>query len=67
MLIYWANDVYSITIFGHKFVQFFPEWFYKTFNISYRLAEGMAFHFLFMWLFALNGFLYVLYTLLSGE
>jgi len=27
----------------------------------------MAFHFLFMWFFALNGFFYVLYTLISGE
>jgi thiosulfate reductase cytochrome b subunit len=27
----------------------------------------MAFHFLFMWFFALNGLFYVLYTILSGE
>jgi thiosulfate reductase cytochrome b subunit len=46
---------------------FFPEWFYKLFNIPYRLAEGMAFHFLFMWFFIINGVLYVLYTLISGE
>ena len=32
-----------------------------------RLAEGMAYHFLFMWIFAINGVLYVVYTLLSGE
>ena len=35
--------------------------------MDHRLADGMAMHFLFMWLFALNGFLYVGYTILSGE
>ncbi|KAA2238423.1 thiosulfate reductase [Chitinophaga agrisoli] len=67
MLIYWANDVYTITIFGHTLLRFFPDWFYQLFNIPQRLAEGMAFHFLFMWLFMLNGFFYVLYTIFSGE
>ena len=67
MLIYWANDVYTVTLFGHTFVRFFPEWFYKTLNIPQRLAEGMAFHFLFMWFFTLNGILYILYTIFSGE
>lgn len=67
MLIYWANDVYEFTIFGHTFFKFFPAWFNKVLNIPFRLAEGMAFHFLFMWFFAINGFLYVLYTAISGE
>jgi thiosulfate reductase cytochrome b subunit len=66
MLIYWANDEYSITLFGHTFVRFFPDWFYNLLHIPQRLAEGMAFHFLFMWFFALNGFFYVLYTIISG-
>jgi thiosulfate reductase cytochrome b subunit len=67
LLIYWANDEYSITLFGHKYFQFFPNGFYKALNIPKRLAEGMAFHFLFMWFFFLNGILYVLYTIFSGE
>lgn len=66
LLIYWANGVYSITIFGHTFVKFFPISFYNFFNLRRRLAEGMAFHFLFMWFFALNGFIYILYTVISG-
>ncbi|NIJ52875.1 cytochrome b/b6 domain-containing protein [Dyadobacter arcticus] len=66
LLIYWAHGVYSITLFGHTFVKFFPDWFYQFFNLRRRLAEGMAFHFLFMWFFAVNGFLYVLYTIISG-
>ncbi|MEN0053280.1 MAG: cytochrome b/b6 domain-containing protein [Mucilaginibacter sp.] len=67
MLIYWANDEYKITLFGHTYFMFFPQWFYNQLHIPHRLAEGMAFHFLFMWFFVLNGILYVLYTIISGE
>ncbi|MBE9461721.1 cytochrome b/b6 domain-containing protein [Dyadobacter subterraneus] len=67
MLIYWANDAYSVTIFGYTFYHFFPDSVFTFFHIPYRLAEGMAFHFLFMWFFTLNGIFYVLYTLFSGE
>jgi thiosulfate reductase cytochrome b subunit len=67
MLIYWANDEYSITLFGRTYLHFFPDWYYRLLHIPSRLAEGMAFHFLFMWFFTLNGFFYVLYTMISGE
>jgi len=67
LLIYWANDVYKIKIGQTILVKFFPEWFYKWLHIPYRLSEGMAFHFVFMWLFMINGILYVIYTLVSGE
>jgi thiosulfate reductase cytochrome b subunit len=67
MIIYWANDEYAITLFGHTYVRFFPEWYYNLFHFSGRLAEGMAFHFFFMWFFTLNGLFYVTYTFLSGE
>jgi thiosulfate reductase cytochrome b subunit len=67
MLIYWANDVYELKIFNHSLIKFFPEGFYKFFHIPHRLAEGMAFHFAFMWIFFINGLLYVSYTLVSGE
>ncbi|GAB2699214.1 cytochrome b/b6 domain-containing protein [Mucilaginibacter koreensis] len=67
LLIYWASDTYKITLFGHTYFHFFPESFYKRFSIGHRLAEGMAFHFFFMWLFFVNGVLYVLYTLFSGQ
>lgn len=62
LLIYWANDVYHIGPW-----HLFPEWFYTKFYIDQRLAEGMAWHFFFMWFFAINGLLYILYTALSGE
>lgn len=66
MLIYWANDVYKIRLGNHT-LKFFPDSFYKALHIPYRLAEGMSLHFVFMWLFAINGFIYVLYLIFSGE
>lgn len=67
LLIYWANGVYAIRLGGRTLVTFFPSWFYEALHIPHRLAEGMAWHFAFMWLFAINGVLYVGYTFLSGE
>ncbi len=67
ILIYWANDVYEISIGKTVLVKFFPESFYQTFHITHRLSEGMAFHFVFMWLFMINGLLYVMYTIVTGE
>jgi thiosulfate reductase cytochrome b subunit len=67
LLIYWANDVYAIRLGGLTIIRFFPAWFYVMMHLDHRLAEGMAWHFTFMWLFAVNGLLYVGYTLWSGE
>jgi thiosulfate reductase cytochrome b subunit len=67
LLIYWANDVYAIRLGGITFLKFFPDWFYRTLQLDHRLAEGMAWHFTFIWFFAINGVIYVVYTLLSGE
>lgn len=67
LLIYWANPVYSLRIFGYEFFHFFPAWFNDFLSIPYRLAEGLQLHFFFMWLFTLNGVAYVIYTFASGE
>jgi thiosulfate reductase cytochrome b subunit len=67
LLIYWANDVYRVGFGDVTLFKFFPDAFYSALNLKYRLAEGMAWHFFIMWLFALNGLLYVGYTLFSGE
>ena len=67
LLIYWANDVYTLGLGGVTLFHFFPAWFYRVFGLEHGLAVGMAYHFTFMWLFALNGLVYVLYTFLSGE
>lgn len=67
LLIYWAYHPYKIQIGDVVLVNFFPDSFFLALKLRRRLAEGMAWHFVFMWLFALNGVLYVLYTLISGE
>ncbi|MDB5282128.1 MAG: thiosulfate reductase [Bacteroidota bacterium] len=67
LLIYWANDVYRLGWGDTTVMKFFPDSFYKALSLSFGLAKGMAFHFVFMWLFTLNGVLYVLYTIISGE
>ena len=61
-LIYWAFSAYSVGP-----VHLFPAWVYGTLHMDHRLAEGMALHFFMMWLFVVNGVLYVAYTLISGE
>lgn len=67
LLIYWANDVYRIGWGSKTILKFFPDSFNKALNIPFRLAEGMSLHFIFMWLFIINGILYVLYLLFSKE
>lgn len=67
MLVYWANPVYRISIFGYELFKFFPTWFNDFFGIPFRLAEGLQLHFFFMWPFAVNGVIYVIYTIVSGE
>lgn len=57
LLIYWANDAY----WPHL-----PAEFYDKLGISSRLAEGMAYHFAFMWVFAINCLIYLVYILYSG-
>lgn len=67
LLIYWSNDVYRIGLGSVTVFSFFPAALYRLLHVDHRLAEGMALHFLFMWFFAVNGFIYVLYSIVSGE
>jgi thiosulfate reductase cytochrome b subunit len=67
LLIYWANDAYDLGVGGVTLFHFFPGWFFRALNLEYGLAVGMAYHFAFAWFFALNGIVYVLYTIFSGE
>ena len=67
LLIYWAYDPYEITVGGRTLVHFFPDGFYEALGLTRQLARGMAYHFVFGWLFFVNGILYVLYTAVSGE
>ena len=65
--IYWANDVYRVGLGSFTLFHFFPEGYYRAFGFRHELAKGMAWHFFFMWFFAINGVVYVAYTLFSGE
>lgn len=65
--IYWANDVYRLGWGKTTLLKFFPQSFYEAFHLDHKLAQGMSWHFVLMWVFFLNGLLYVLYTAFSGE
>jgi thiosulfate reductase cytochrome b subunit len=67
LLIYWAYHPYKITVGNVVLIQFFPDWFFKALHVPFRLAEGMSWHFVFQWVFIINGLLYVGYTAFSGE
>lgn len=67
ILIYWANSVYGVRLFGYELFKFFPAWFYDALSIPFRLGEGLQLHFFFMWFFAVNGVVYLIYTIVSGE
>jgi thiosulfate reductase cytochrome b subunit len=67
LMIYWANPVYSIRIGDRELFHFFPKPVFTALDLPFHLAKGMAIHFFVMWLFVLNGLLYVAYLTLSGE
>jgi len=76
LLIYWNDSdnayqhphaVYRIGVGSLTLVRMFPPWFWKAINAPYHVTEGLGYHFFFMWIFAVNGVLYVTYLLISGE
>jgi thiosulfate reductase cytochrome b subunit len=76
LLIYWNDSdnayqhphaVYRVGAGSLTVVRLFPPWFWNAINAPYRVTEGLGYHFFFMWLFAINGILYVSYLLISGE
>jgi thiosulfate reductase cytochrome b subunit len=76
LLIYWNDSdnayqhphrVYRIGIGHFTLLRFFPDWFYRLLHVPYHVTQGLGYHFFFMWIFAINGLLWVLYTIFSGE
>ncbi len=65
--IYWANDVYRLGWGSTTLLKFFPDSFNQALGLSHKLGQGMSWHFVLMWVFFINGLLYVLYTIFSGE
>jgi thiosulfate reductase cytochrome b subunit len=66
-MIYWAYDPYRVGFSRFTLFHFFPDWFYNSTHVIHKLALGMAIHFAFAWLFAINGIAYLIYTVVSGE
>jgi thiosulfate reductase cytochrome b subunit len=68
LMIYWANPVFRVGAGKHTLVKMtVAEKTWEKTHMAFRLAEGLSLHFFFMWFFAINGILYVLYTIFSGE
>jgi thiosulfate reductase cytochrome b subunit len=76
LLIYWNDSdnaykhphaVYRVGVGTFTLVRFFPHWFWKAMDAPYHVTQGLGYHFFFMWIFAINGILYVLFTIFSGE
>ena len=76
LLIYWADSipyvgdlgkVYRIGWGSHTLVRLFPAGFWTAIDGQYKLTTGLGYHFFFMWIFAINGVIYVLYLAISGE
>ena len=75
LLIYWADSdaanlhphsPYRIGFGSWTLFRFLPDGFYAKLGMPFRLAEGMGWHFCFMWFFMVNGVAYVIYTIVSG-
>ena len=76
LLIYWNDSdnaylhphrVYRIGLGNITLFRFFPDWFYRFLHVPYHVTQGLGYHFFFMWIFCLNGLVWVIYTAVSGE
>jgi thiosulfate reductase cytochrome b subunit len=76
LLVYWGDSdnayqhphrVYRIGIGAWTLFRFFPEWVYRWLNAPYQITAGLGWHLVFMWIFAINGLVYVTYLAVSGN
>lgn len=67
MMIYAANRAHRIGWGDFTLVHLFPADLLEKLGLRYRLAEGIAWHFLAAWPFVVTGVAYVSYLALSGE
>jgi thiosulfate reductase cytochrome b subunit len=69
--IYWADlrDPYGfgVGLIGWHWFDFLPDFVNSSLGLERKLARGMAYHFTFGWLFALNGLIYGIYLWRSRE
>ena len=55
LLIYWANAIYGVKIFGYEVSHFVPVWFIDFFGISQQQVEGLQLHFFPVWFYDFFG------------
>ncbi|RYG38458.1 thiosulfate reductase [bacterium] len=82
LMILWSNSVFTFAgrpILSQEFLEHPLAWYDNLlghlgrkpgdapYTLSFRLAEGMWWHFAIAWLFGVNGALYAAYLLRSGE
>lgn len=67
LLLYVENNNFRLGLGPITVFHFFPQGFYTALHLRDRNDEGLAYHFLLMWPFAVAGVLYTLYNSISGE
>ena len=67
LLLYVENNNFRLGLGPVTLFHFFPQGFYTALHLRERNNEGLAYHLLFMWPFAVAGVLYTLYNSISGQ
>jgi len=67
LLLYVENNNFRLGLGSVTLFHFFPQGFYTALHLRDRNNEGLAYHLLFMWPFAVAGVLYTLYNSISGQ
>ena len=61
------HSVYRIGFGSWTLLQIFPEPVWNALHIPWHVTQGIGDHFFYMWIFAANGIVYVLFLAFSGE
>ncbi len=67
LLLYVENNNFRLGLGPVTLFHFFPQGFYTALHLRDRNNEGLAWHLLFMWPFAVAGVLYVVYTTVTDQ
>ena len=67
LLLYVENNNFRLGLGSLTLFHFFPQGFYTALHLRDRNNEGLAWHLLFMWPFAVAGALYVVYTTATNQ
>ena len=67
LLLYVGNNNFRLGVGPVTVFHLFPQGFYTALHLRERSNEGLAYHFLFMWPFAVAGVLYTLCSSVFGQ